>query len=122
MTVLTYVAYLVISISLTVWVARTLFRNGRAFLAEVFGGDVAVADGVNQLLLVGFYLVNLGYISLALRLGYAVTTVQGAIEALSWKVGLVLLVLGLMHFFNLFVFNRMRRSRGKVPALWATES
>jgi len=67
--VLTYVAYLVISVGLTVWVARTLSSNGRAFLVDVFEGDGGLADSVNRLLVVGFYLINLGYVSLALKIG-----------------------------------------------------
>jgi hypothetical protein len=107
--VITYTVYLVVSIGLTVWVARTLFKNGRVFLVDVFHGNESLADSVNHLLVVGFYLINLGYVSLALRLGYNVETTRESIEALSWKVGLVLLVLGGMHFFNLLVFSRMRR-------------
>lgn len=108
-TVYTYLLYLGISVALTVWVARTLFKNGRVFLVDVFRGSTDLADSVNHLLVVGFYLVNLGYVALALRVGYKVDTLQVLIEALSRKVGLVLLVLGLMHFFNLYVFSRMRR-------------
>lgn len=63
---------------------------------------------MNHMLVVGFYLVNLGYVSLALKLGYEVTDPRQAIEALSWKIGLVLVVLGGMHFFNLYVFSRIR--------------
>jgi hypothetical protein len=107
--VVTYVLYLVISIALTVWVARTLFRNGRVFLVDVFRGNEPLADSVNHLLVVGFYLINLGYVSLALKLGYEVSSAHGSIEALSTKVGRVLLVLGVMHFFNLYVFSRIRR-------------
>ena len=106
--VITYALYLAVSIGLTVWVARTLFKNGRVFLVDVFHGNESLADSVNHLLVVGFYLINLGYVSLALRLGYEVETARQSIEALSWKVGLVLLVLGGMHFFNLFVFSRIR--------------
>jgi hypothetical protein len=108
-TVYTYLLYLAISIALTVWVARTLHKNGRVFLVDVFRGNTELADSVNHLLVVGFYLVNLGYVALALRADQDVTNVQMLIEALSRKVGLVLLVLGLMHFFNLYVFSRMRR-------------
>lgn len=104
-----YLLYLAISIALTIWVARTLFKNGRVFLVDVFHGNESLADSVNHLLVVGFYLVNLGYVSLALKLGYDVATTREAIEALSWKIGLVLLVLGGMHFFNLYIFSRMRR-------------
>jgi hypothetical protein len=107
--VITYLLYLTISIALTVWVARTLFKNGRLFLVDVFQGNQALADSVNHLLVVGFYLINLGYITLALKLGYEVQDARESIEALSAKVGLVLLVLGAMHFFNLFLFSRIRQ-------------
>ncbi len=104
----TYLIYLAVSIALTVWVARTLHKNGRVFLVDVFHGNEALADSVNHLLVVGFYLINFGYVSLALKLGYNVATAQEGIEALSVKVGMVLIVLGGMHFFNLFIFSRMR--------------
>ena len=108
--VITYLLYLAISGVLTFWVARTLFKNGRIFLVDVFHGNEPLADSVNHLLVVGFYLINLGYVSLALKVGYDIATWRQGIETLSWKVGLVLLVLGGMHFFNLFVFTRIRRS------------
>jgi hypothetical protein len=107
----TYLIYLAISIALTVWVARTLHKNGRVFLVDVFHGNEALADSVNHLLVVGFYLINFGYVSLALKLGYLVNDAQQGIEALSVKVGMVLIVLGTMHFFNLFIFSRMRRRK-----------
>ena len=107
--VTTYLVYLAISIALTIWVAHTLHKNGRIFLVDVFHGNEALADSVNHLLVVGFYLINLGYVSMALKLGYVINNTQEGIEALSVKIGMVLLVLGGMHFFNLFVFSRMRR-------------
>ncbi|MGH9943052.1 MAG: hypothetical protein ACRD9R_11925 [Pyrinomonadaceae bacterium] len=107
--VFTYLLYLLISVALTVWVARTLHKNGRVFLVDVFQGDEALADSVNHLLVVGFYLINFGYVSLALKLGYQIGSITEGIEALSWKVGMVLVVLGGMHFFNLYVFSRIRR-------------
>lgn len=108
--VFTYVAYLILSIPLTIWVARTLFKNGRIFLVDVFHGNEPLADSVNQLLVVGFYLINLGYISLVLKISDPVVNVQQSIEALAAKMGLVLLVLGAMHFFNLFLFSKIRAS------------
>ncbi len=107
--VITYLAYLVISIALTVWVAQTLHKNGRVFLVDVFHGNEALADSVNHLLIVGFYLINFGYISLALKIGIEVANTRAAIEELSSKIGIVLLVLGAMHFGNLYIFSRLRR-------------
>jgi p-aminobenzoyl-glutamate transporter AbgT len=106
--VVTYCLYLAVSICLTVWVARTLHRNGRLFLVDVFHGNEPLADSVNHLLVVGFYLINLGYVTLALKVGHEVGSTRASIEALSQKVGYVLLVLGVMHFFNLYVFSRIR--------------
>src|SRR5947207_11066790 len=105
----TYLTYLSISIALTIWVAHTLHQNGRIFLVDVFHGNEPLADSVNHLLVVGFYLINLGFVSLTLKLGYEIASPQEGIEALSVKVGTVLLVLGRMHFFNLFIFSLMRR-------------
>jgi hypothetical protein len=107
--VATYVAYLIVSVALTVWVARTLLRGGRVFLVDVFHGNAELADSVNHLLVVGFYLVNLGYVALALKVTSTVDDAQTSLEALSTKLGLVLLVLGGMHFANLYVFSRLRR-------------
>lgn len=108
-TAISYVLYLLVSIGLTVWVARTLFKNGRVFLVDSFLGNDALADSVNKLLVVGFYLINVGFISLALKYGGRAGGVEEVIENLSTKVGVVMLVLGAMHFFNLIVFSRMRK-------------
>ena len=105
----TYLMYLAISVALTVWVARTLGKNGRVFLVNSFESDERLADSVNHLLVVGFYLINMGYVTLALKLGDKPVSTQEAIEFLSTKVGLVLLVLGAMHFFNVFVIAKWGR-------------
>lgn len=104
-----YLVYIAVSVALTIWVAHTLHRNGRIFLVDAFHGNEALADSVNHLLVVGFYLINIGYVALALRYGGKPTDMQTAIELLSTKIGLVLLVLGAMHFMNMIVFSRLRR-------------
>jgi hypothetical protein len=107
--IVSYVTYLAISLGVTVWVATTLSRNGRVFLIDAFHGNAALADSVNHLLVVGFYLINLGYVALALRTDAILPGARQAIELVCDKVGLVLLILGLMHFFNLYIFNRLRQ-------------
>jgi hypothetical protein len=117
--IVTYIMYLLISIGLTIWVARTLHKNGRIFLVDSFLGNEQLADSVNHLLVVGFYLINIGYVTLALKYGAAAGNAQEALERLSTKIGWVLLVLGAMHFFNLSLFTQMRRRgvQGQTPAL-----
>ena len=114
-----YLSYLAISIALTVWVARTLHRSGRIFLLDALHGNVPLADSVNRLLVVGFYLINVGYIALALKTGDPQTNFRQVIELESGKIGVVLLILGAMHFFNMFVLARMRRRATEARTLAA---
>ncbi|MDN4171777.1 hypothetical protein QWY28_02365 [Nocardioides sp. SOB77] len=108
-TVGTYAAYLVIAVPLTIWVATTLSRNGRLFLEDVYAGNDGLAGAVNRLLVVGFYLLNLGFVSLYLRVGTDVVDLRGLVEQLSVKIGVVTVVLGVVHFVNVYVFNAIRR-------------
>lgn len=110
-TVVTYLVYIAVSVALTVWVARTLTRNGEVFLVDVFHGEEKVAAATNRLLVVGFYLVNLGFVSLMLRVSEPVTSTQHAIEALASKLGAVTLLLGALHLANVLVLGRIRRHR-----------
>ena len=107
--IITYSFYLVITISLTIWVARTLFKNGKVFLIDIFHGNKELADSVNNLLLVGFYLINLGYAVYTLQVTNSIINVQQVIEELSIKIGLIILILGGMHFFNLYIFFNLRK-------------
>lgn len=103
-----YLVYILISLGLTVWVARTLHKNGRVFLVESFHGKAEMADSVNHLLVVGFYLINLGFVVLFLKYGAKPADFTQSIEYISTKLGIVLLVLGGMHFFNMWNISKMR--------------
>ena len=105
-----YLLYLAVSVGLTVWVATTLSRNGRVFLEDVFD-DERLANAVNQLLVMGFYLLNLGYVTFAMRSSADVENASEALETFSTKIGLVLLVLGALHFCNVYFLGRYRRGR-----------
>jgi protein-S-isoprenylcysteine O-methyltransferase Ste14 len=105
-----YLSYLLIAVGLTIWVGRTLAKNGLVFLQDVFH-DERLAGAVNHLLVVGFYLVNLGFVAVLLSSDADPATTAEAVETLSFKIGLVLLVLGALHFFNLIALNRYRRTR-----------
>ncbi len=108
-TVITYGLYLALAVAMTIWVAKTLHKSGRVFLVECFHGNAELADSVNHLLVVGFYLINIGFVSLYLKTTDTVTGAQGIFETLSGKMGVVLLMLGGMHFFNLLLFTKLRK-------------
>ena len=109
-----YVVYLSASVALTVWVGNTLYRNGRVFLVAVFK-EPGLADSVNHLLVVGFYLVNLGAAAILINAGGAPASFGDMIQETVTRIGVVLLVLGSMHFFNMFVLHLLRRPLRQQP-------
>jgi hypothetical protein len=113
--VYSYIVYLFISVNLTIWVARTLHKRGAIFLVDAFHGNAELAASVNHLLVVGFYLINIGFVALALKTDATILTTRAAIEMVSDKLGYVMLILGAMHFFNLYVFTRIRRRGNGAP-------
>lgn len=109
-TFVAYLIYLAVAVPLVVYVARTLSRHGDVFLREVFHGNDALARAVNHLLVVGFYLLNLGYVSLFLRTDESVHGGEEVLELVSRKVGVVAIVLGVVHLANVWTFNALRRN------------
>jgi len=106
---ISYSIYLLLTLTLTIWVARTLFRNGKVFLIDIFHGNQELANAVNNLLLVGFYLVNIGYAVYTLTITDRIADTRALVEELSVKVGAIILILGGMHFFNMLVFFKLRK-------------
>ena len=116
LTAIVYLIYLGLSTGITIWVAQTLFKNGRIFIIDAFAGNEKMGDAVNHLLLVGFYLVNLGFIALFMRFGSKPDSIQEAFEYVATKIGIVMFFLGLAHFFNIFNFSRIRKKSWKTAA------
>lgn len=104
-----YFIYLPIVIALTWYVAYTLFKNGLVFMRDIFNGREEIAVATNTLFKIGFYLFNIGFALFILKINQMVDGTQGAIEVLSYKIGGFSIYLGLMLFFNLYLFFRGKR-------------
>jgi hypothetical protein len=104
-----YLSYTLASVALIVWIARTLFKNGQVFLDDVFLDNPRMAQAVNHLLVVGFYLFNMGYAFLTLTASVRPDGPAAAIETFAMKLGSLLVALAVMHFGNLYLFHRIRR-------------
>lgn len=109
MTNIAYGLYLVLSIAMTIWVARTLSKNGEVFLIKCFGQDEVLAKSTNHLLVVGFYLINIGFICTRLGAGWNMRE-EDFIPTVVSSVGLSVLVLGAMHFFNMIMIAKFGRT------------
>ncbi len=117
----TYITYILFSIFITVFVSRTLSKNGRIFLINGLDGDEALADSINHLLVVGFYLVNLGFVLLRMKTDQFVASFEEMIVYLASGLGFVLLILGIAHFFNMYVIHSFGKNYTKYSSRGPTD-
>ena len=108
--IIAYFIYLPIVLALTWYVAHTLFQNGKVFMLDIFHGKEEIALSTNKLFEVGFYLFNIGFALYYLRIWHTIEHLQGLVEVLSQKIGGFAIYLGLMLFFNLYMFFRGRKA------------
>ncbi|MBL7739400.1 MAG: hypothetical protein JNK14_09280 [Chitinophagaceae bacterium] len=106
---LAYFIYLPVVIILTWYVAHTLFRNSKAFMLDIFHGKADIALSTNKLFETGFYLLNLGFALLIMEIVADIYNSRSMLEILSYKIGGFSIYLGIMLFFNLYLFFRGRR-------------
>jgi len=104
-----YSIYLPIVIFLTFYVSKTLFKNGKIYMLDIFNGREEIANATSKLFETGFYLLNLGYALLILEIHMNSNTYQVLIEKLSYKIGGFSIYLGIMLFVNLFLFFRGKK-------------
>ena len=107
-TIASYCFYVLITFVVIVQAGQTLYKSGHCFLVNVFH-DVLLAESINKLLLLGYYLLNIAYVLLVLQTETQASNTQTMMELVSQKAGLIILLLAGMHFFNLFVFTLWRR-------------
>ncbi|SHJ16883.1 hypothetical protein [Aquimarina spongiae] len=114
-----YLIYLPIAISLTYYVSRTLFKNGKIFMIDIFNGKEEIALATNKLFEVGFYLLNIGWALLILKIDayHFQNSYQNLVEVLSFKIGGFSIYLGFMLFINLFLFFRGRKRSNRAATM-----
>ncbi len=112
-----YYVYLPVTILLTLYVAHVLFKQGRIFMLDIFKGRAEIADATNHLFKVGFYLLNIGFALMMMETNYDIISAQELVEVLSNKIGWFSVYLGIMLFFNLFLFFRGKRKSAQPTQL-----
>jgi hypothetical protein len=110
--VITYCLYLLITLFVILYVGNLLFRNGCPFLLNTFGGNVQLADAINKILLAGYYLINIGYAVIVLKVWKKVASLQEMMDVLGSKAGTIILGLGIIHIINVITLVAIGRKKG----------
>ena len=107
---ITSITYISISIGITIFVSKTLSKNGQIYLIDGFNGNKELAKSVNHMLVVGFYLLNTGFVLLRMKTNSLIIDFESMVVYLSSSIGFVLVVLGAFHFFNMILVHKFRES------------
>lgn len=105
-----YLFYLPITFYIMVYVGGKLYKSGEPFLADAFNGNASLAHTYNRFLLTGYYLLNLGYASISIQWWDTIQNPVQLIEELSWRLGLILILLGCIHYFNMYSFTHFNKT------------
>jgi hypothetical protein len=115
-----YAVYLPVALFLTYYVSRTLFKNSKVYMLDIFKGREEIAIATNKLFETGFYLLNLGFALMILEMNVYNDSYQSLIEQLSYKIGGFSIYLGLMLFLNLYFFFRGKRKAKEASQMITT--
>jgi len=101
--ILSYIIYGCITVYIIYYVGRLFHRNGRIFILRLFNGNDSLTDTTNNILLLAYYLFNIGYSVIQFSFWERITDVVNMISSISVKTGILILILALTHYFNIFL-------------------
>ena len=106
-----YIIFLGLMIFIIVYVGRLFFTNGRVFIIALFEGAVEKADGVNKILLIAYYLFNIGYAFLKLKTWQRIANWEGLLSSLATNMSILILILAITHYFNMLVIYLLSKPK-----------
>lgn len=106
----TYLIYLLLSVGATIGAARTLKKCGLIVLKRVFNEDLSLAQALNNMLAIGFYLLCIGFILSSIKISIAPKCLADMFEILGLKVGKISTILGALLLFNVYFLKKCQGS------------
>ena len=106
-----YIIYLCLMVFIIVYVGRYFYTNGRVFIISLFNGNVPLADHVNKLLLITYYLFNIGYSFVKLRQWARINNIEGLVSSLAFNLGVLILILAVTHYLNMLIIYLLSKSK-----------
>ncbi|MEI7977497.1 MAG: hypothetical protein WCI53_01525 [Bacteroidota bacterium] len=114
---ISYIIYLPITFYITVVVGWILFKKGIVFLNDTFNSNLELASILNRFLLLGYYLLNLGYAAVSIHIFSEINSIPQLIEELSKRIGMLIIGLAIMHYFNMYTFSHFNKQIQKLYSI-----
>ncbi|SKD09586.1 hypothetical protein SAMN05660461_5475 [Chitinophaga ginsengisegetis] len=117
MNTIAYAIYLAITYLITVKVGWRFYRNGRVFILGLLEQNHTLADAINNILLVGYYLVNLGYATVMISTWDTIHDWTEMLVSITAMTGQIFLSLGILHCFNMLVIYIISKRNHSIQPL-----
>lgn len=98
--IIAYCIYIAVIFYVTVFIGKKFHSNGRIFLHELVA-DHGVCEAVNNILLVAYYLLNIGNAIVMIRTWPQIQSIGELVEVTSYNIGLIVLLLVIVHYVNI---------------------
>ena len=112
--VLAYIIYLILTIFIIVFVGRLFYRNGRIFILVLLKDDAIMTDYVNNILLIAYYLFNIGYAFFKLRYWTKISNTEMLIASITSNMGVLIFILAFTHYMNMLLIAYLSRSKNSL--------
>ncbi|MFC7773742.1 hypothetical protein [Flavobacterium sp. GCM10027622] len=100
-----YVIFLIIISYIILVVGKICYRNGNIYVASLIPEHMDLCQQINKMLLIGYYLVNLGYSAMTIVNWEAITSIQQLVEIIATKTAIIVLLLSLLHYTTIFILT-----------------
>ncbi|MES2484789.1 MAG: hypothetical protein V4581_02420 [Bacteroidota bacterium] len=100
-----YGLFFSITAYIIVVVGQICYRNGNIYVREFIPGHEDLCQRINKILLMGYYLVNIGYTATTLISWQAITSAPNLVETLAYRTSTIILILSALHYLNLFIIT-----------------
>ena len=106
-----YFIYLVMTIFIIVFVGRYFYRNGRIFILSLMKDDAVTTDHLNNILLVAYYLFNIGYAFVKLRFWQKIDNPDMLVSSIANNLSILIFILASTHYMNMILIWYLSRSK-----------
>ena len=117
---ISYLLFYPAMVAIAVWTAQVSHRHGRIWMLRIFH-EAPFVDAVNNILLVGCYMVNAGYAALMVATWGTVESVPALIAMLCERIAIILLTLAALHHINIAVLLIWSRIISNTPIKQPTQ-
>lgn len=104
--ILAYIIYLSITSVIIIKVGKLCYDNGNLFVSQLIPNHEELCHQINKMLLIGYYLLNLGYCAMTLISWEKISTSNQLIEIIATKSAIIILIIGLMHYLNILLLTK----------------